>query len=279
MLPYINRRFFLQAFLISFTLVLSLATLQAGVIAQINFGYYSVNGGWTVADPYLSTTNPGETVHTYGWGGDFPPNMDVANGARAMAEGLALHVYASAGIHNGNLGDDYPSYTYAEAIATATDRLLIASSSPGLDGNSGTAVFGIGITGAIYLSGQNPEGELWLNNQLIASADNTYDQMVYVPFNFVFGQQFAFGTTLKARAAVGADVVSGYYVNSNVSFFDTATIEGMWIYDQYGHSVMDYTITSQEGVTYPGQGQVPEPGVWALSGAGLLALCIRRMRR
>ena len=281
MFPNLSGRFFLRVSLISFTLVLSLATLQAGVIAQISFGYYSVNGGWTVADPYLSTTNPGEEVQKNEWGGDFPPNMYIANGARAMAEGLDLHAYASAGIYNGNVGDDYPSYTYAEAIATASDMLLIATSTPGLNGNNATAIFGISITGAIYLDGQNPEAGLWLNNQLIASADNTYDQMVYVPFNFVFGQQFAFGSTLKARAAVGADVVSGYAVHSNVSFFDTATIEGLWIYDQYGHSVTDYTITSQDGLSYPvgdpnnppppGQ-QVPEPGVWALSATGLAAL-------
>jgi len=286
MLPYVNRRFFLQAFLIPFTLVLSLATLQAGVIAQINFGYRT-DGVWTIAEPYDSTTEPGQAVGRMEWGGDFPPGMYIANGARAMAEGLALHVSANAGIYLGNLPPGYPDYTYAEAIATTSDMLTITSS-PGLEGTSATAIFGLGISGAIYVDGENTEAGLWLNNQLIASAGGDYDQTVFLYVPFVFGQQFAFGSTVRARAAVGAGGTAGYFATSNLSFFDTVAIDGTWIF-QNGNPITDFTIASEEGLSYPigdpnspppGQ-QVPEPGVWMLSATGLAALAalIRRKRR
>ena len=77
MLPDLNRRLLSRVFLILFTVVLSLATLHAGVIAQINFGY-RIDGVWTTADPYASTTDPSETVGRMEWGGDFPPDINQA---------------------------------------------------------------------------------------------------------------------------------------------------------------------------------------------------------
>ena len=286
MLSDLNGRLLLRVFLILFTVVLSLATLHAGVIAQINFGY-RMDGVWTTADPYASTTDPSETVWKMEWGGDFPPDMYIANGAGAWSEGLTFHVSANAGIYNGILPPGYPDYTYAEAFATANDMLLIASSTPGLSGTSATAIFGMHITGSIETFGPNTEAELWLDNQrLIASAGGDYDQTAYLSVPFIFGQWFAFDNTVKARAAAGPSGSPDYFVTSNASFFDTVTINGPWIY-QTGQPITNFTITSQDGLSYPAGdlgnpppiGQVPEPGVWALSGAGLLVFCIARLRR
>lgn len=107
------------------------------------------------------------------------------------------------------------------------------------------------------------------------------------PMNFVSGAPVTLSVTMLADVLQIAPSLGGPLL-ADVSYGNTAVLSGIEVFDEFGASVLDFTITSDSGTAYGRYGVlgsptmgVPEPGVWIMliGGFALSGSAVRWRRR
>lgn len=135
------------------------------------------------------------------------------------------------------------------------------------------------------LSFYTPTGYVAALPGLTVSGNNTVGQQVTGSTSFQFDMPIVFGTPMEASFALWAGTLPSssyglaYPSNGSASFYSTAQLTGIEVFDSSGHAVPAFTVVSGSGTVYSATGVVPEPAPVALMVAGLLVLGLQARRR